>query len=87
MRQEIMSNNVKVTYGGNVNCQNVNIVYYREVTPKCSFLKEAGLPAGGTQTGSTCYYEVKCNPGNVTCNVEFAIIDRNADFSLCEIEL
>ena len=79
--------NVNITYGVNVHCMDVNILYYRKGTPECSFLKVAALGAGSTQTVSTCHYEVLCDQGNVTCNVEFAITDGVVDFSLCEIEL
>ena len=79
--------NVNITYGTNVNCNDINMVHYRKTVPECSYLKAAALQTGSHQSGTTCHYVVPCNPGNVTCNVEFAINDGNADFSFCEIEL
>ena len=79
--------NVNITYGTDVNCNDINIVHYRKTTPDCSYLKAAPLQTGSDQSGTTCHYVVQCNPSNVTCNVEFAINDGNADFSFCEIEL
>ena len=79
---------VKVSYNTDItSCNGVKVVHYRKVTPECSFLKVAALETGSTHTGSKCRYEVKCNQGNVTSNVEFAITNGNGNFSICEIEM
>ena len=79
---------VKVSYNTDItNCNRVKVVHYRKGPPECSFLKVAALETGSTHAGSKCRYEVKCNQGNVTCDVEFAITNGNGNFSICEIEM
>ena len=78
---------VNITYSTDVSCNDINIVHYRKMASDCSFLKPARIQTGSDQSGTTCHYVVQCNPGNITCNVEFAISDGSLDFSLCEIEL
>ena len=78
---------IKFTYNTNINYKEVNMVYYHEVVPECSFLKVAALETGSDETGSTCRYEVQCDDGNVTCKIELLLADGNVTFSLYEIEL
>ena len=78
---------IKFTYNTNINCKEVNMVYYHKLVPECSFLKVAELETGSDKTGSTCRYEVQCDDGNVTCKIELLLTDGNVTFSLCEIEL
>ena len=78
---------IDTTFKTEVNCEDANTLYYRKVTPECSYLKMAALKTRSDETGSTCRYVVWCNDGNVTCKVDLVIIKGNVDSSLCEIEL
>ena len=78
---------IDATFNTEVNCKDANTLYYRKVTPDCSYLKMAARETGSAKTGTTCGYVVPCNYGNVTCKVDLVIIKGNVDFSLCEIEL
>ena len=82
---DINSVKLKVYYNALVNCTGVNIFYYKLKSSNCNTVKMAAHVTGSSLTVTTCYYELRCNQGDVACTIELLIKDAYTSFSLCEI--